>query len=136
MGKETALSDSHKAFVTQTGFVPQKELRANLVTSNLFVFVSSCQNMPVSLLEAMAFGLPITCSNRDPVPEIHADGGVCFDSGKPGSIAAAAEQLTTESALREGVGRRAKQLSEQYSWSRCAEETWKFIGETYSSVRV
>lgn len=91
--------------------------------------------MPITLLEAMAAGLPIACSDRGPMPEILEDGGVYFDPELPDSIAAAVEQLITDPALRERVAQRAKQLSEQYSWSRCAEETWKFIAETYRSVR-
>ena len=133
--KEIALSDPRKTFVTQTGFVAQKELPAILAGSNLFVFASSCENMPVSLLEAMAVGLPIACSNRGPMPEILADGGVYFDPENPDSIAAAVEKLITDPALRIRLAQRAKQLSEQYSWSRCAEETWRFIAETYRSVR-
>lgn len=135
LNKEIAFSDPGKTFVTQTGFVPQKELPAILASSDLFIFASSCENMPVSLLEAMAVGLPIACSNRGPMPEILADGGVYFGPENPDSIAAAVEQLITDPALREKVAQRAKQLSEQYSWSRCAEETWRFIAETYRSVR-
>jgi glycosyltransferase involved in cell wall biosynthesis len=135
LNQEIARCDPNRIFVTQTGFVPHKEIPANLANSDLFVFASACENMPVSLLEAMAVGLPIACSKREPMPEILADGGVYFDPENPDSIAAAVEQLITSPALRERVAQRAKQLSEQYSWSRCAEETWRFIAETYRSVR-
>jgi len=135
LDKEIALSDPHNTFVTQMDFVPQEELPAILASSDLFVFASSCENMPVSLLEAMAVRLPIACSNRGPMPEILSDGGVYFDPENPDSIAAAVEQLITGPALRERIAQRAKQLSEQYSWARCAEETWRFITETYRSVK-
>jgi glycosyltransferase involved in cell wall biosynthesis len=133
--KEIALSDPDKTFVKQTGFVPHKEIPVILACSDLFIFASSCENMPISLLEAMAVGLPIACSNRGPMPEILADGGVYFDPVGADSIAAAVEQLLTDSVLREKVARRAKKLSEQYSWARCADETWRFIADTYRSVK-
>ncbi|MCZ7383426.1 MAG: glycosyltransferase family 1 protein [Candidatus Methanoperedens sp.] len=134
LDQEIARCDPNRTFVTQTGFVPHKELPANLVNSDLFVFASGCENMPVSLLEAMAVGLPIACSNRGPMPEVLQDGGVYFDPENPDSIAAAMERLICDRALRERVAQRAKQLSEQYSWSRCSEETWRFITETLRSV--
>lgn len=132
---EIAVSDPHKAFVTQTDFVPQWELPALLAGEDLFVFASSCENMPNTLIEAMAVGLPIACSDRGPMPEVLADGGVYFDPENADSVAAVVEQLITDPALRTKVAIRAKQLSEQYSWLRCADETWMFIVDAYKSVK-
>ena len=52
---------------------------AVLKRAHLFVFASSCENMPNTLVEAMASGLPIACSDRGPMPEILRDGGTYFD---------------------------------------------------------
>ncbi len=135
LNKEIALSDPRRTFVTQTGFVLQEEVPAILADSDLFVFASSCENMPVSLLEAMAVGLPIACSNRGPIPEVLSDGGVYFDPEDANSIADAVERLITDQTLRVHVAKRAKELSRQYSWSRCADETWAFIVEICKSVK-
>jgi glycosyltransferase involved in cell wall biosynthesis len=129
-----SIYDSEASFVRQSGFVSQNELPRILTNSDLFVFTSSCENLPVSLLEAMAAGLPIACSDRGPMPEILADGGVYFDPEDYESIAFAIETLLNDSLFRERIANRAKHLSEQYTWSRCADETWKFIAETYRSV--
>lgn len=134
LDKEIALSDPRKEFVGQKGFVSQRELLELLAGADLFVFASSCEAMPNSLVEAMAVGLPIACSDRGPMPEVLGDGGVYFDPGDADSIAAAVEQLMIDAVLRTRVQQRAKQLADQYSWSRCADETWKFIVETYMSV--
>jgi glycosyltransferase involved in cell wall biosynthesis len=106
-----------------------------LASNDLFVFASSCENLPVTLLEAMAVGLPIACSNRGPMPEVLEDGGVYFDPENAVSIANAVEQIIVDSTLRTRIATKAKSLSEQYSWARCADETWKFIVETYRSVK-
>ena len=86
--------------------------------------------MPNTLIEAMAVGLPIACSNRGPMPEIMADGGVAFDPEDPSSIADAIEKLIEDPKLRISRAARAKTLADQYSWSRCGKETWKFLLET------
>lgn len=124
---EIALSDPHKDFVIQKDFVPQSELLQLLMRADLFIFASSCENMPNTLVEAMAVGLPIACSNRGPMPEVLADGGVYFDPEDSDSTAAAVEKLLTDPGLRVDLARRARKLSEQYSWARCADETWRFI---------
>lgn len=126
-----AVSDQKGVFVEQLEFLPHKVLPALLAESDLFVFASSCENMPVTLVEAMAVGLPIACSNRGPMPEVLADGGVYFDPEDADSIANAVEQIIQSPDMRLAIAQRAKALSQQYSWKRCADETLAFVVETY-----
>jgi glycosyltransferase involved in cell wall biosynthesis len=125
--KEIADNDPAGHFVKCLGFVPHDDLPSLLAGADLFVFASSCENMPNTLVEAMAIGLPIACSNRGPMPEVLCDGGVYFDPENPQSIAAAIETLIRDPELRMSVAKRAKGLSGQYSWTRCAAETWSFL---------
>lgn len=123
--------DPESVFVKQLEFLPHAELPALLAEADLFVFASSCENMPVTLVEAMAVGLPIACSNRGPMPEVLADGGGYFNPEDSESIAGAIEQIIQSPALRLSIAQRAKVLSQQYNWKRCADETFSFIAETY-----
>lgn len=134
LDEQIAISDPKKTFVFQLDFLPHQELPLHLARADIFVFASSCENMPVTLVEAMAVGLPIACSDRGPMPEVLADGGVYFDPENADSIANAVEKLIEDPVLRVAVANRAKVLSAQYSWSRCADETFKFISETYRSI--
>ncbi len=131
---QIALSDPGREFVTQREFVPQQTLPGLLEAADLFVFASSCENMPNTLVEAMAAGLPIASSNRGPMPEVLEDGGVFFDPEDPNSIAAAIEDLITNSGKRTRLAARAKELSRQYSWARCARETFSFIAQTAKRI--
>ena len=125
--EEIARTDPRKDFVETIGFVPHDEIPKLLGKADLFVFASSCENMPNTLVEAMAAGLPIACSNRGPMPEVLEDGGVYFDPEDPVSIAAAIEKIIMHADLRISIAKRANTLSEQYSWARCATETWDFL---------
>ncbi|MBT7442471.1 MAG: glycosyltransferase family 4 protein [Methylococcales bacterium] len=125
------VTDPKSVFVKQLEFLPHAELPALLAEADLFVFASSCENMPVTLVEAMAVGLPIACSNRGPMPEVLADGGVYFNPENSEFIAVAIEQIIQSPALRLAIAQRAKTLSQQYNWKRCADETFSFIAETY-----
>lgn len=119
--------DPSGAFVRLLGAVEHDRLPALIAECNVFIFASSCENMPNTLLEGMAGAVPIACSHRGPMPEVLQDGGVYFDPEKSDSIAAALEMLVTDEALCARVAQRAYELSQQYSWSRCAQDTWTFV---------
>jgi len=125
--REIERNDPAGRFVKCLGFVPHDDLPSLLSEADLFVFASSCENMPNTLVEAMAIGLPIACSDRGPMPEVLRDGGVYFDPEDAESIARAIEALIRDPGLRMSVAKRAKGLSGQYSWARCAAETWSFL---------
>lgn len=132
--RQMALSDPRGEFVTQKEFVPQADLPGYLAEADIFVFASSCENMPNTLVEAMAAGLPIACSRRGPMPEVLEGGGEYFDPEEPESIATALRKLIEDSDLRKRLAPLAKTLATRYSWERCARETWSFIAETYRHV--
>ncbi|MFH1738574.1 MAG: glycosyltransferase family 1 protein, partial [bacterium] len=128
--KEMERVDPHGQFVKQIGFVSHDRVPSVIASADIFVFASSCENMPNTLVEAMAGGLPIASSDRGPLPEILKDGGVYFDPENPTSISTAIEKLIANEELRISIAVRAKELSEKYSWSRCASETWNFLRTT------
>lgn len=123
-------SDPQRQFVRQQEFLKKSELPRLFAEADVFVFASSCENMPNTLLEAMAAALPIACSNRGPMPEILQDGGIYFDPEDPETIGTAIDQLLADPAKRAQVALRAEQLSQQYSWERCARETLTFVVDT------
>jgi glycosyltransferase involved in cell wall biosynthesis len=130
-----AVYDPTGMFIKQLEFLSHAEVPSLLAEADLFVFASSCENLPVTLLEAMAVGLPIACSNRGPMPEVLADAGVYFNPEDAESVAEAIEQIIQSPALRLAIAQRAKALSQQYSWKRCADETFAFIAETCLRIK-
>ncbi len=122
--------DAGREFVNQLDFIQQYQLPEYLLNSDIFVFASSCENMPITLLEAMAAGLPIACSKRGPMPEVLKDGGVYFDPVDAESVADAINSIIMNHDLRMLIAQRAESISRQYSWTRCSDETWKFIVDT------
>ncbi len=112
------------------GAAPFQKLHALHEQADLFVFASSCENMPNVLLEGMAAGLPIACSKRGPMPEVLGDAGVCFDPERPDEIAAALRRLAENPALRQRLAAAAAERARRFSWERCARETLAFIAAT------
>ena len=61
--------------------------------SDIFVFASSSETFGMILLEAMASGLPIACSNKTAMPEILGDCGEYFNPDNPMLIANAIKSI-------------------------------------------
>ena len=119
--------DPRGEFITYSGPVSHILLHERYTRSDICVFASSCENMPNILLEGMASGLPIACSNRGPMPEVLGDAGVYFDPESPIDIARALHELIDSAELREQLARRSYERVQMFSWSRCAGETFGFL---------
>ena len=124
--------DPDRNFVSILGYVSQSDLPQILNASDIFVFASSCENMPNTLIEAMSVGLPIACSDRGPMPEVLKDAGVYFNPDSPISIANAIESYLTDEFLVINNATKASQLSRNYSWVRCSNETFTFLRNVYN----
>lgn len=120
--------DPQRHAVHWAGPLPHDDLPALYAQADIAVFASSCENMPNILLEMMASGLPIACSNRGPMPEVLGD-GVYFDPERPEDIAAAVERLARSPALREHMAAAAHRRAGQFDWRRCATDTFEFLHE-------
>ena len=126
---EIKLSDPNGTFVTQYSFIHIDNIPMVLSESDLFVFASSCENMPVTLIEGMASGLPIACSDRGPMPEVLGDGGVYFNPEEPVSIADAIKRLIEDEELRLRGIKISKQISNKYLWKLNSKKTFNFLVE-------
>ncbi len=126
-------SDPLNLFVHQYEFLSHNEIIDLLQLSDLFIFASSCETFGITLLEGMATGIPIACSNRSSLPEVLRDGGAYFDPEDSSSIACAIEKLITQKDYAEALSINARALSSEYSWERCSLETFSFIRDCYLS---
>lgn len=91
------------------GFLDQAEKDRVLEASDLFVMPSLSEGMPIALLEAMAYGLPIVATRVGGVPELLTDGvdAVLVDPGDAGQLARALGRLAADPERRRALGRAA-----------------------------
>ena len=113
--------------VQVTGHIDYEELPDLYKKADIFVFASSCENCPNILLEAMASGLPIACSNVPPMPEFAKDTVCYFDPLLHTSIAEAISELLINKNKARSLADMAFDLSRQYSWEYTSQKTLDFI---------
>jgi glycosyltransferase involved in cell wall biosynthesis len=121
--------DPRREFVQLHGLVPYAALPERFAAASGGVFASSCENMPNSLVESMAAGLPIASSDRGVMPEVLGDAGLYFDPENAASIATSLRELLHDVPLREVLARRAYDRARLLSWQRCADDTFAFIAD-------
>jgi glycosyltransferase involved in cell wall biosynthesis len=121
--------DPSGRFLQYGGPVEHADLPGCYQAADVFVFASSCENLPNILLEAMASGLPIACSNHPPMPEVLGQAGVYFDPVQPVQIEEALLQLFHSAELRRHLAIAAYERAEHFSWSACARDTFRFLAD-------
>jgi len=121
--------DPQGSCISYRGPVPYGELFNLYHHADIFVFASSCETFGLILTEAMAAGLPIACSNRSSLHETLGDAGLYFDPEKPMEIAAAIRKLIEDHILRAEKAEAALDRAKEFTWERCARETFDFIAK-------
>ena len=109
--------------VVFTGYVPEGDLPALLSGARLFVFPSLYEGFGLPVLEALACGIPVVCSNVSSLPEVAGDAAVLVDPLDVEEMTAALERGLRDEELRAELIERGFQQVGKFSWERCARET-------------
>jgi glycosyltransferase involved in cell wall biosynthesis len=119
--------------VRYLGPIPYEQLGTTYTDADAFVFASTCETFGMIVLEAMASGLPIACSQRSAMPEILGEAGVYFDPEDAADLERCLRALVTDVALRQDLAQKAFTRAQTCSWERCARETFAFITDVAES---
>ena len=98
------------------GMIPHRELLKSGIfqASKLFVTASKSENQPMTILEAMLFGLPVVGVNQRGIPEMVDGNGILAGADDPAAVAGACLSLLRDGDLRERMGERSTILAKSY----------------------
>jgi glycosyltransferase involved in cell wall biosynthesis len=104
-------------------WVDPAELEGLYRAADAFVFPSLYEGFGFPVLEAMARGVPVACSDRSSLPEVAGDAALLFDPEDPRQIADALERLLTDDAEAARLRERGPRWAATFTWQRTARET-------------
>jgi len=107
--------------------VPHEDLPTAYKNASLILFCSTCENCPNILLEAMASGQPILCSELAPMTEFGQSSVYYCDPFNPLDIASQLKNFLNPSNKSSPLSVSSQELAQQYSWQKTASKTWQVV---------
>nr|MBC7244579.1 glycosyltransferase family 4 protein [Chloroflexota bacterium] len=105
------------------GPVPEAVLPALYSGATVFVFPSLYEGFGLPVLEAMACGTPVVCSNTPSLLEIGDTAVRFFDPTSVDGIRAALHQVLVDTQLQRDLRERGLARAAQFSWQKTAQRT-------------
>lgn len=105
------------------GFIPANELPNWYRAAEGFVYPSLFEGFGLPVLEAMACGAPVLCSQAPSLLEIVGDSALTFPVEDEEQLGAALAMLISQPAVRNELRQRGLQRSRHFTWQRTAELT-------------
>ncbi len=121
---------SVKGRVHLTGFVHDSDLVHFYGACDLFVFPSFYEGFGLPILEAMACGRAVACSNTTAMPEVANAAGILFSPASDREMTRAMADVLLDSDLRQRLERLGTQRAAQFSWEKSAQMTL----DVYASI--
>ncbi|MGA8364125.1 MAG: glycosyltransferase family 1 protein [Solirubrobacteraceae bacterium] len=105
------------------GWLSSEELEGLWQAADAFVYPSLYEGFGLPVLEAMARGVPVACSNASSLPEVAGDAALLFDPREEESIVGALERLLSDRPETERLRARGLERAGQFTWERTARAT-------------
>jgi glycosyltransferase involved in cell wall biosynthesis len=110
-----------------TGWLPFEDVPPIYCASDAFVFPSLNEGFGIPLIEAMACGVPVVCSNIEPLPEIAGDAAYFIDPYNPASISEGINKVISDQDVRRELIEKGLRRAATFTWENTARETLEFI---------
>jgi glycosyltransferase involved in cell wall biosynthesis len=132
VGKETWYSkELHRAVMRSsvagrvdfTGFVEDPDLLHFYGACDLFVFPSFYEGFGLPILEAMACGRAVACSNSTAMPEVANAAGILFDPYSVSEMTRAISDVLLDDEMRVRLERLGTNRAASFTWERAAQRT-------------
>jgi glycosyltransferase involved in cell wall biosynthesis len=144
VGKETWYSSTIHAAARKSaaanrihfaGFVSDQELLRFYGACDLFVYPSLYEGFGLPILEAMACGRAVACSNTSAMPEVADSAALLFDPNSGTEIVRAMRDLLLDAELRARMERLGAHRATLFSWEKTAGKTLDVYYEEVDRAR-
>ncbi len=119
-----------------TGFVSDDDLLQLYNACDLFVFPSFYEGFGLPVLEAMACGRAVACSNTSALPEVVDGAALLFDPYAVDEIVRAISDVLLDAEWKGRMERLGLQRAAHFSWQKTAEKTLAVFHEVAAKPHV
>lgn len=110
--------------VKRLGFVPEERLPALYRGADLYAFPSRGEGFGLTVLEAMACGVPVVASSVSAMPEVAGGAALLVHPDDDLGLAAAMRRILEAKGFRAFLIDKGLARAREYPWSRTADLTW------------
>jgi glycosyltransferase involved in cell wall biosynthesis len=104
-------------------YVDDADLPALYRSARVFFYPSLYEGFGLPVLEAMACGAVVVCSDATSLPEVLGDGGLKVDARDVTACADAVRRACTDESLRAELSAKAVRQAAKFTWDACARQT-------------
>ena len=105
------------------GWLSGEEFEGLWQVAEAFVYPSLYEGFGLPVLEAMARGVPVACSNASSLPEVAGEAALTFDPHDEREIAEALERLLSDRAEAQRLRALGLERAREFTWERTARMT-------------
>ncbi|MFN2232414.1 MAG: glycosyltransferase family 4 protein [Anaerolineae bacterium] len=109
------------------GYVDERDLAALYSGATLFVIASLYEGFCLPVLEAMACGTPVACSNTSSLPEVVGDAALTFDPHDVEEMVVVMGRLLANGNLRAELVARGHERCARFTWGACARQVMRVL---------
>ncbi len=113
--------------VVHLGYVERAQYSELLARAEVLVVPSFGEGFGLPVLEAMAAGVPVVCSDIPVLREVGGNAAQYVNPHNPDDIARGIEAVLSNEMLQSEMIARGKERARECTWERCARETWEVV---------
>lgn len=118
------------------GYLPNHDLSVLMSNALALVFPSLYEGFGLPVIEAMAAGIPVICSNKTSLPEVTNGAAILFNPGNPSDIAKAIINISSDINMRaKCIGNGYLRAQDFGNFSLMAGEYWTLFKTAIASSR-
>jgi glycosyltransferase involved in cell wall biosynthesis len=119
--------------IAATSWLEREDVRALMAASAMLVLPSLEEGFGLPVVEAMAAGLPVVCTNGSALSEVAGDAALLVEPRDATGLAHAMERLLDDPPLAAELRRRGLARSLDFDWERTAAQTLAFYRKVLGS---
>lgn len=124
---KVAFESSVASDIFLTGYFPHESFPMLYSASDACIFPSVNEGVGLPVLEAMATGVPVLCSNKGALPEVTENSAYLFDSDNIEEISFAMEKVVTDNELRSNLIKKSLQRAQDFNWETTVKNTLDIV---------